>query len=351
MLGGLAATAAAPLLGRVAVAEADNVGRVPKARPFRPSGRLREYWLQVEPISHNVVPTGFDEMMGMPITVPTTIHALAFRAYTPNWGQLLPGSADLGPNSGFPGPVIRAEVGDRVAIHVRNHDTHYRQPHSLHAHGLRYKPDSDGAWTAADHNPGSRIPVGGSYTYHYDAVPDAFGTWPYHDHSIPFNAGPPSAANASTMHMTRGAMGTMELGAELGLMGHIVVTEPGETQPDREQYLVMHDLYAADIAEIQGDIDCFNGRAFLGNTPTFTARVGEHVRWHVIALGTEFHVFHIHGHRWQTPYGNRTDVAHLGPAMAVQLDYIEDNPGRWLYHCHVVDHMIGGMIGWYEVTT
>jgi FtsP/CotA-like multicopper oxidase with cupredoxin domain len=37
-------------------------------------------------------------------------------------------------------------------------------------------------------------------------------------------------------------------------------------------------------------------------------------------------------------------------AATLTVDYIEDNPGRWLYHCHVTDHMMGGMIGYYDVT-
>jgi manganese oxidase len=29
--------------------------------------------------------------------------------------------------------------------------------------------------------------------------------------------------------------------------------------------------------------------------------------------------------------------------------FTEDNPGRWMYHCHVFSHMMMGMIGWYIV--
>jgi FtsP/CotA-like multicopper oxidase with cupredoxin domain len=25
------------------------------------------------------------------------------------------------------------------------------------------------------------------------------------------------------------------------------------------------------------------------------------------------------------------------------VEYSEDNPGQWLYHCHVTDHMMGGI--------
>lgn len=31
------------------------------------------------------------------------------------------------------------------------------------------------------------------------------------------------------------------------------------------------------------------------------------------------------------------------------MEYTEDNPGAWLYHCHVTDHMAGGMVGFYKV--
>jgi manganese oxidase len=39
----------------------------------------------------------------------------------------------------------------------------------------------------------------------------------------------------------------------------------------------------------------------------------------------------------------------LGPSTALTVEYTEDNPGEWLYHCHVTDHMEGGMMGLYRV--
>ena len=59
----------------------------------------------------------------------------------------------------------------------------------------------------------------------------------------------------------------------------MIVDEPGGRRPDREIYLVFHDVYADDVPNLDGDVDCFNGGAFLGSTPTFRARVGEHIRW------------------------------------------------------------------------
>lgn len=312
----------------------------PAAASPGPAGArsVREYWLSVESFWHNAVPNGRDAMMGTTYQPgQTSFWALGYRAYTPGWGRPLPGDDALGSNTGIPGPTIRAQVGDTVVIHLRNNDSHYRFPHSLHSHGLRYHPDSDGAYIAAQpHQPGTAIPYRGTYTYTYTATPTSVGTWPYHDHSIP-------------QALTPNGDPIMEVGAELGLLGVVAVTDPHTPRVDREFVLAFHDLYASDIPTITQDIDLFNGYAFLDNTPTFSARVGDRVRWRVIALGKEFHVFHLHGHRWSD--GTRfVDSQILGPSTSLTIEYTEDTPGDWLYHCHVTDHMAGGMVGRYHVT-
>jgi hypothetical protein len=140
--------------------------------------------------------------------------------------------------------------------------------------------------------------------------------------------------------------GVMELGAQLGLYGMVAITDKTTPKVDREFILCFQDIYEADVPQLSQDFDCFNGYAFLGNTPTFEATVGEHVRWRVMALGTDFHVFHIHGHRWLYN-GTYVDSLVLGPSTTLTIDYVEDNPGTWIYHCHVDDHMMGGMVGYY----
>ena len=46
----------------------------------------------------------------------------------------------------MPGPLLRARVGDRLRIHFKNMDTTFKRPHSMHFHGVDYKPSSDGAY-------------------------------------------------------------------------------------------------------------------------------------------------------------------------------------------------------------
>ena len=36
--------------------------------------------------------------------------------------------------------------------------------------------------------------------------------------------------------------------------------------------------------------------------------------------------------------------------VTISARFIEDNPGRWLYHCHVFSHQDAGMAGWYMVS-
>jgi FtsP/CotA-like multicopper oxidase with cupredoxin domain len=91
-----------------------------------------------------------------------------------------------------------------------------------------------------------------------------------------------------------------------------------------------------------------NGRAFPGNTPTFRARRGQLVEWNVLALGSDFHTFHLHGHRWRWN-GQNVDTRTIGPAESFRFRIREDEPGTWFYHCHVESHMMTGMQGYYRV--
>ncbi|MFL6112262.1 MAG: multicopper oxidase domain-containing protein [Catenulispora sp.] len=320
-------------------------------------GRIREYWIQADSFERNLVPNGRDGMMGMTFTPDqTTLQAIGYRAYTEHWGTPLPGNDDIGPNAGIPGPNIRGEVGDTIVVHFKNNDSFYKFPHSMHPHGVEYDSLSDGAWLAIDPNkPGAAVKYGETYTYTWRVKPNSVGTWPYHDHSMPQDLAPfypRKSASASAAKSDDGGMdmgdgaAVMEIGAQLGLLGLIAITDHATPKADREFFLFFHDMYQDDVPGLGQDMDCFNGYAFIDNTPTFKARAGERIRWRVAALGREFHVFHLHGHRWWD--GVRwTDSQILGPSMAITVEYTEDNPGDWLYHCHVTDHMLGGMVGRY----
>ena len=60
-----------------------------------------------------------------------------------------------------------------------------------------------------------------------------------------------------------------------------------------------------------------DGRAFVGNTPVFHAKVGDLVQWDVMAMGSDFHTFHVHGHRWLDAGGVPRDTQTVGPAESL----------------------------------
>jgi hephaestin len=87
-----------------------------------------------------------------------------------------------------------------------------------------------------------------------------------------------------------------------------------------------------------------------GNGPMLTMRVGERVRWYLMAAtGFEIHSPHWHGNTVQVQHA-RTDVTALLPMGMLVADMVPDNAGIWLFHCHVSAHLRMGMQTRYEVT-
>jgi FtsP/CotA-like multicopper oxidase with cupredoxin domain len=281
------------------------------AAPRRGHGTTVEYWVGAVPTTWNVVPNGKDPMTGQTFDpAKTTMQTAIYRAFSANWAsQLSPG------NQGFVGPVLHARVGDTMLVHFKNFDT--ARPHSMHFHGVHYDVASDGAYIPGVSGPGADVPPGGTFTYKLEVGDDAAGVWPYHDHS-------PSMMDSITG----------------GMYGALSILGKGERPPNKE-FVVFF--------ESQLKLNTIDGLAFIGNTPTFHAKLGDVVQWDVLALGDDTHSFHVHGHRWPTADGSR-DVQVVSPASSFRFRWKEDKVGTWLYHCHVESHMMNGMIGLYVVT-
>jgi FtsP/CotA-like multicopper oxidase with cupredoxin domain len=89
-----------------------------------------------------------------------------------------------------------------------------------------------------------------------------------------------------------------------------------------------------------------NGYIF-GN---MTMKEGDRVRWYVATVGdfNNGHTPHWHGNTVLVA-GQRTDVLQLTSATRVTADMAPDAPGIWLYHSHISDPMLAGMVARYEV--
>jgi manganese oxidase len=276
----------------------------------------REYWIRAEPKRWNIVPTGKDQMMDEKVKGKTKFDAYVYRAYSPNF------EAPLGPGT-IPGPLIEADIGDTVVVNFENK---LGAPVSIHPHGIFYSQEMDGAYKGKFTDPSGFVQKNRTFQYVWEARPGTAGAWMYHDH------------------------GPMDpLPVFKGLFGPLIVRDPAVARPDQDFFIFMHTLTPT-ATNLNKAFGCLNGRAYAGNTPTLQASVGQRVAFHVYGIDDAFHTFHIHGHRWTDAAGEVIDNITLGPGDSVTAEFVEDNPGRWFYHCHVFSHLHMGMNGWYLVS-
>ncbi|MGA2218438.1 MAG: multicopper oxidase domain-containing protein, partial [Terracidiphilus sp.] len=140
-----------------------------------------------------------------------------------------------------------------------------------------------------------------------------------------------------------------------GLMGPIIVTAKGKAKPDGSPKDVDREFVASFMifnelgAKPEGQFYAINGFIF-GNLPGLTMKQGDKVRWDVLGMGNEvaLHTPHWHGET-VADGGRNTDVIELLPGSMATVDMVADNPGTWMFHCHVQDHMEAGMMAVYTV--
>lgn len=181
-------------------------------------------------------------------------------------------------NGGLPGPLIRAQQGDRLIVHFTKN---LPEDTSIHWHGLRVPNDQDGV-------PGYTMdPIRPGETFTYDfTLPDA-GTFWYHPHVN-------SAAQVGW-----------------GLYGPMVIEAPDEPADYGEELvLVLSDMSLDENGQFQppdfggnfgdlfgreGDVLLVNGRVM----PELKVRQGLQQRWRVInAARTRYYTLRYRGVKW-----------------------------------------------------
>jgi FtsP/CotA-like multicopper oxidase with cupredoxin domain len=354
-----------------------------------PSGKVRTYYVAADEVEWNYTPDGINKMMGMkfegypkvfteqgPHRIGTTYRKALYREYTDETFTKLKPREPNWEHAGILGPILRAEVGDTISVVFKNNGTH---PASIHSHGVFYNKDSEGAsyddGTSGNDKADDDVTPGKTHVY----------TW-----QVPERAGP-GPGDPSSLVWIYHSHGNAAV--ESGLIGAIIITAHGMAGPDgkpkdvdREfvsffmifdentSWYLDHNIqaYTSDpkgvnkqefapvddrgifsatgtgfaAANIKSTI---NGYIFA-NGPMMTMKKGERVRWYLLTLGEgfNFHTPHWHGNV-VVDHGKRTDVLLLGPAQMETVDMVPDDPGTWLYHCHVEEHMDTGMVTMYKV--
>jgi hypothetical protein len=96
----------------------------------------------------------------------------------------------------------------------------------------------------------------------------------------------------------------------------------------------------------------FNGKAGPATTPLIV-RLNDRVRLRFINLGMDHHPVHLHGHTFvvtgteggrqpKTTWGPKNTVL-VGVAEASDVEFVANNPGDWMIHCHLPHHMMNQM--------
>jgi len=316
-----------------------EVGRAARYFPH-----TRTYYVAAEDVSWDYAPLGTDPVFGRPLPEPWGVQTVyAKQHYVQYTDSTFTSPVSQPAWQGILGPMLHAVVGDTMKVVFRNRTA---GPLSIHPHGVRYAPPDEGAVYDPPRGGGDSVTAGGTYTYTWRAVPESgplpgepsSKVWLYHSHVV------------ADEEIYRGLIGT------------IVVTAPEHAledgRPDDVQrefttlFMVFNEnTDATPEEEVEGNLKhVINGYLF-GNLPGLTMNVGERVRWYLVALGTEvdLHTPHWHGETVNVEGRTYGDVVELSPASMKVGDMVADNPGTWMFHCHVADHMMAGMYATYTI--
>jgi FtsP/CotA-like multicopper oxidase with cupredoxin domain len=88
------------------------------------------------------------------------------------------------------------------------------------------------------------------------------------------------------------------------------------------------------------------------DTPLFTVERGRTVMLEFRNHSAWPHPMHLHGHHFQVLEHSRDrevtgkwlDTVLLGPEESARVAFVADNPGDWLFHCHILGHARAGMM-------
>lgn len=230
-------------------------------------------------------------------------------------------------NGSMPGPMIEAVQGDRVRIVMHNK---LPEATTVHWHGLELPNAMDGV-PGLTQDP---IPAGETFAYEFDLHQD--GTFFYHSHG-----------------------GMQEV---MGMMGLFVIHPQQAYEPvvDHDFGLIVQEFAVLPQSTIPNSVSedfnffTINGRSGPYVTP-LVVRLGSRVRIRFMNLSAmDHHPMHLHGHTfWITgnESGRIPDSAWLpsnnvlvGVGQSRDVEFIANNPGDWMIHCHIPHHMMNHMV-------
>ncbi len=228
-------------------------------------------------------------------------------------------------NGSAPGPTIQVTEGDHVRVIF---DNQLPESSSIHWHGFEDRIGYDGM-------PGiSQEPVkpGGRFVYEFDIHQE--GTYFYHSHMA--------------MQELAGMLGTFIMHPKQPYRPHC----DKDFAINLQEYAVLANSTTPNTMMMEFNWLLLNGKAGPATTPLIV-RQGDRVRIRFVNLGMDHHPMHIHGHTFQvtgTEGGRIPETAWwpgntvlVGVAQSRNVEFVANNPGDWMVHCHLPHHMMNQM--------
>ena len=221
-------------------------------------------------------------------------------------------------NGMIPGPVMHANVGDKIRIVLKNE---LPESTSLHLHGVRVPNSMDGV------DPYTQKPIepGATFTYEWTASEPSVGM--YHSH------------HNAQVQVPNGLAGAILIGDWKAMAMAAAGGRTKDTNNVAEQEVVM-------VLNDSGTIGLsLNGKSFPATTP-YSLAIGESMVVHYYNEGNMTHPMHLHqpsglvvakdGIMLESPFW--ADTLNVAPGERWTVVYTPKDAGVWAWHCHILTH-------------
>ncbi|XP_069140147.1 hephaestin-like protein [Argopecten irradians] len=352
-------------------------------------GVTRQYYIAAVQTTWDYAPGNMDLISGHNLSDPNTnghifvktddgflgssLEKVVYREYKDSKFSTIKTRTPEEEHLGILGPVIRAEVYDTILVTFRNMAS---RPYSIHAHGVLYdqsdegilhgEPDDDAANRVNPEN-GDQVHPGKTYTYKW---------------LVPRRAGPAKDYRESNCvpWIYYSGVDTIK-DMNTGLVGSIVICRRGKlatngkrrdvdrefsllfnVMDENESWLLSENIQKygsneTDVSDPQfrlsNQMNMVNGKIY-GNLHGLQMETDEKVAWYILGLGSSFdiHTVHFHGQTFihRDNVRHRGDVVEVFPGTYETVEMNTDNPGVWILHCHLGDHVTRGMEVTYNIT-
>ena len=99
----------------------------------------------------------------------------------------------------------------------------------------------------------------------------------------------------------------------------------------------------------------FNGMVGMSETPLAELGRGQTVRLAIFNDTVFPHAMHLHGMHFREvlagdALGPMRDTLLMDGGERREIAFVADNPGDWLFHCHMLSHAVSGMMTWVQVS-